>query len=95
MGALPLGSGIALPVPEAVRETRGEDNILIITGRFTTQSTTLEFLARGSLLNAQNEEIYVWTFRVDKAEILPGEWVSYEAEIVNPAIGTQAYHLLS
>lgn len=95
MGPLPLGSGIALPVPEAARETRGEDNILIITGRLeNTQSTTLAIpLLRGSLLNAQNEEIYVWTFRVDKAEILPGEWVSYEAEIVNPAIGTQGLSL--
>ena len=50
-------------------------------------------ILRGSLLNAQNEEIYVWTFRVDKSEILPGEWIPYEAEIVNPIIGTQGLSL--
>jgi predicted Zn finger-like uncharacterized protein len=85
-----VGYGLAEPnVTEAVSEITDDGVRLILRGEVTsTVDDRVELpLLRGALLDSDEQELHVWTFRAEKPDVLPGEAVTFETSVMNPPEG--------
>jgi predicted Zn finger-like uncharacterized protein len=81
-----VGHGLKPETTEARAEQTDDGMRLVILGQITSsRADRAEIpMLRGALVDSSQNELHVWTFQADQADILPGEVVPFETEVMNP-----------
>jgi hypothetical protein len=84
-----LGHGLVIHTPKTGLSLDGHDRVLTIKGLVenTTDRIVDVPILRASLRDTKGDELQVWTFLAEELRVLPGERVTYESEVRNPAQG--------
>jgi hypothetical protein len=91
----PLGEGLKiLPARTETLENDGEKTLLVVGEIYNTRTDAKGVLdiplLRGALIDANEREVRVWTFRAEEERILPNERIVYRTEIGDPPSNVRA-----
>ena len=92
----PLGEGLRiLPArTETLENDDGQKTLLVVGEIFNTRSGSQDVLdvplLRGALIDSNEREVRVWTFRAEEDRILPNERIIYRTEIGDPPTNVRA-----
>lgn len=81
-----LGDGLELGNINFVRQTLGEEDVLVVQGDVFNKTSEIQGVPNliATLRNEQNQWLFDWVFRIENAALAPGETAHFTTSTKNP-----------